>query len=262
MRRFWLAISHIAPLPFDFLVKTGCLKRPAHAYCMWNAAKLAKGLGYNEISVAEFGVAGGVTLLIIERYAIDIEKQLGVRIKVYGFDTGVGMPQTEGAEDLPYWFRPAQYAMDVDGLKGRLTSAELVLGNVRDTVTEFFVNGDRPPLAAIFNDLDYFSSSCDALRILDTPCANFLPRLFLYLDDVVGSANEMYGPTNGELAANDWFNRTHDRIKIHLNQNLLPESHHYWRYQIFYAHLFDHKRYSDYIGGTDQLGIEDALRLQ
>jgi hypothetical protein len=54
-----------------------------------------------------------------------------------------------------------ELAMNVERLKSKLTTAELVIGNVRDTVTNFFSQAARPPLAAIFNDLDYFSSSRD-----------------------------------------------------------------------------------------------------
>jgi hypothetical protein len=252
--------SGVVALPFGFLVETGCLERPAHAYCMWNAARLARELGYREISVAEFGVAGGVTFLILERYAATIFRELGVRIQVYGFDTGGGLPEVEGVADLPYWFQPTQYAMNVELLKSWLTTAELVIGNVRDTVAGFFAQAPRPPLAAIFNDLDYFSSSRDMLRILDTGDTNFLPRLFMYLDDVVGGDKEMYGPFNGELLANEQFNGTHDRIKIHLNQNLLPTQFP-WRTQIYYIHLFDHPRYGDYVGAADQDSIASHLQL-
>jgi hypothetical protein len=174
---------------------------------MWHAAQLAQRLGYRDISVAEFGVAGGVTLMILARYAKEIEKATGVRIKVYGFDTGGGLPELEGAEDLPYWFRPSQYSMDVERLRRRLENAELIIGNVRGTVQDFFTKATRPPLAAVFNDLDLFSSSRDALRILEADSKNFLPRLFMYLDDVGGGPVEMYGPFNGELAANEMFNR-------------------------------------------------------
>jgi hypothetical protein len=237
VRRLLLTASRIIPLPFGFLVDVGCLERPAHAYCMWHAAQLAQRLGYSGICVAEFGVAGGVTLMILARYAKEIEKATGVRIKVYGFDTGGGLPELEGAEDLPYWFRPSQYSMDVERLLRRLENenAELIIGNVRDTAQDFFTKANRPPLAAVFNDLDLFSSSRDALRILEAGSKNFLPRLFMYLDDVGGGPVEMYGPFNGELAANEMFNREHDHIKIHLNQNLLAHSHLPWltRYIIY-----------------------------
>lgn len=262
VRRGLRGLSRVLPLPFSFLVESGALQRPAHAYCMWHAARLARELGYAEISVAEFGVAGGNTLRILERYAQEIEKSLGVRLQLFGFDTGSGLPPPQGELDLPYWFRSAQYAMDTAALAPRLQSAQLVLGNVRDTVGDFFAKPGRPPLAVILNDLDYFSSSRDAMKILDTSAVNFLPRLFVYLDDVVGGPEEMYGPCNGQLAAVELFNQSHDRIKLHLNQNLLPDSSLPWRTQIYYAHLFDHPRYQDYIGGSRQAEIEAGLKLQ
>jgi hypothetical protein len=257
-RRALRSASNI--IPFSFLVETGSLERPAHAYCMWHAARLAKELGYPEISVAEFGVAGGNTLVIIEHYARKIEEALGVKIKVYGFDTGSGLPRPHDSKDLPYWFKTDQYAMDVTKLRARLKTAELILGNVRDTVGTFF-STDRPPLGAIFNDLDFFSSSVDALRILDADNRNFLPRIFMYLDDVVGTDKEMYGPFNGELAANEQFNHAHDKIKIHLNQNLLAIPSLPWRTQIYYIHRFDHPLYNNYVGGSDQAVIESIVKL-
>jgi hypothetical protein len=72
----------------------------------------------------------------------------------------------------------------------------------------------------------------------------------------------MYGPFNGQLAAIHSFNESQNDCKIHLNQNLLPLSHISFRYQIYYAHLMAHPDYSKYIGGTQQLELEDALRLQ
>jgi hypothetical protein len=258
-KRSLRAAARVGLVPFDLLVDIGALDRPAHAYCLWHAADLARRLGHAEISAAEFGVAGGVTLLILERYATEIERRLGVRVHLYGFDTGAGLPVLEGIRDLPYWFRPTQYAMNVELLQRHLTRAKLVLGNVRDTVGSFFDNR-RPPLGAIFNDLDLFSSSRDALKIFETKPSNFLPRVFLYLDDVVGGPLEMYGPFNGEIAANEEFNAGHERIKIHLNQNLLG-SNLSWRYQIFYAHLFDHPQYGKYIGDDLQDKMETKLRL-
>jgi hypothetical protein len=261
-RRLLLTSSRILPISFEFLVEAACLERPAHAYCMWHAAKLAQKLGYKEISVAEFGVAGGATLLIISRYAIMIEKETRVCIRVYGFDTGGGLPELEGVRDLPYWFRPAQYSMDVEKLRHKLKNTELVLGNVRNTVGKFFEDSTRPPLAVIFNDLDFYSSTRDALRIFDADFSHFLPRLFMYLDDVIGTPEAMYGPFNGQLLANADYNSNHNDIKIHLNQNLLPLSHISWRHQIYYVHLFNHPKYSEYIGGSEQDMIEANLQLR
>ena len=54
----------------------------------------------------------------------------------------------------------------------------------------------------------------------------------------------------------------HPDIKIHLNQNLISAPHIRYRHTIYYAHLFAHPRYGDYVGGAEQEWIEAALRLR
>ena len=82
--------------------------RPAYAYCAYHAAMLAKKLGIDALSLIEFGVAGGNGLLFLERFASRIERALNLRVEVYGFDTGEGLPHLGGPEDMPYWFRASQ----------------------------------------------------------------------------------------------------------------------------------------------------------
>ena len=260
-RRLLRLASRYISLPFEFRVQTGTLERPAHGYCLWGAVKLAERLGYERISVAEFGVAGGNTLRFIADYAKELERSSGIKIEVYGFDTGEGLPDLEGPADLPYWFYPQQYPMDIEKLKAKCPEAELVIGNVAETVVGFFEDGYRAPLAAIFIDLDFYSSTRDVLKIFDSDKSHFLPRLFVYLDDVVGSDLEMYGPFNGEIAAVEEFNNKQDSIKIHLNRNLLPRQHVSYRYNIYYAHIFDHTKYADYVGGVEQELLSKNLRL-
>lgn len=183
----------------------------------------------------------------------------------YGFDTGAGMPEPEGVADLPYWFQARQYRMDVEALRRRLPRAKLVLGNIRDSIDGFLDTHDPAPIGAIFNDTDYWSSTRESFRLFDRAGArpgNFLPRLFLYFDDIIGSEIEMYGPFNGQLRAIEEYNAAQDAVKIHLNQNLRKADHLPYRWQIYYAHLFDHPDYARYVGGTRQDRMEDALRLK
>lgn len=248
-----------------FLLDTQALERPNYAHCMLHAARLAQKLGISRISAVEFGVAGGNGIVFMTTFAEQVKKATGVTVDCYGFDTGVGMPNPEGPKDLPYWFRAEQYPMDEEALRRKIPNATLVIGNIRDTISNF-VEVYRPaPIGAVFNDVDYWSSTLDSLKLFDRvkeQSSSFLPRVIMYFDDIIGSEAEMYGPSNGQLAAIDEYNACNKDVSIHLNQNLLQKNHIKYRYQIYYAHLFAHKRYSDFLGDSQQNGIIEALRLR
>jgi hypothetical protein len=244
----------------ELWLQTG--SRPHYLYCVYHAAQLARRLNLSSISVLEFGVAGGNGLVFLERLALRIQRALGIEVQVYGFDTGMGLPAMTALEDLPYWFRTSQYAMDVEGLEARLRSARLVLGDVEDTVPEFFARYRPAPVGAILNDLDLYTSTVNSLRLFDHEPANFLPRVFLYFDDIIGNELSMYGPCNGQLRAISEFNARHSCIDICLNQNLLPRSEIGYRYQLYYGHLRAHPQYTQYIGGDSQTVIESHLKLK
>ncbi|AWW72910.1 hypothetical protein CD351_00545 [Erythrobacter sp. KY5] len=249
----------------DYLVRSEATERPNYAYCMLVAARLAKSLGMDRISAIEIGVAGGNGLAFMVEFAERVKADTGVTIECIGFDTGEGMPPPESEKDLPYWFQASQYRMDVDALKKRLPEARLVLGNVKETIPAFFEDFDAAPIGAIFNDTDYFSSTRDSLSMFDHAVSHperFLPRIPMYFDDILGSTIEMYGPFNGQLAAITEYNERSENVKVHLNQNLLSLNHVKYRYQIYYAHLFAHPRYNEYIGNDEQLVLEDKLKLR
>ncbi len=248
-----------------FKLAIQAVERPHYAWCMMRAAALGKALGHSQIAAIEFGVAGGNGLAFMSDYASHVKAVTGVEVVCYGFDTGEGMPDPEGARDLPYWFAAQQYRMDVDALKRRLPGAHIVLGNIRDRIEGFLEEFAPPPIGAIFNDTDYWSSTRESFRLFDFAAEHpdhFLPRQFLYFDDIIGSAIEMYGPYNGQLAAIEEFNSRQEDVKIHRNQNLLPSTHMSWRWQIYYAHLFTHPDYERYIGGARQDKMESSLKLR
>ena len=249
----------------SYLVKSNATERPNYAYCMMVSAQLAARLKIDRISAVEIGVAGGNGLAFMVEFAEKVTAETGVKIDCYGFDTGEGMPPPEGEKDLPYWFKSEQYRMDVDALKKRLPKAKLVLGNARDTLPTFFDTFDPAPIGTIFNDTDYFSSTRDSLALFGMAASHperFLPRMPLYFDDIIGSEIEMYGPFNGQLAAISDFNDSSENLKIHLNQNLLLKTHISYRLQIYYAHIFNHPLYNQYIGGDDQVTMESKLTLK
>ena len=265
LRRFLRASRHTFNYNPRFLLGTQALDRPHYAYCMLSAAALAKRLGHERISAIEFGVAGGNGLKFMCDFANDVKKLTGVAVECYGFDTGKGMPPPVDEKDLPYWFREAQYIMDEKKLRETVPDGKLVIGEVKNTISSFLETHNPAPIGAIFNDVDYFSSTEDSLRLFDevqTRPENFLPRIFMYFDDIIGQELEMYGPFNGQLAAISAFNKRSEDIKIHLNQNLLSQAHLAYRYKIYYAHFFKHPSYNTYLGGDDQHSMEEALQLR
>ena len=253
------------PYSGEFLADFNAIERPHYAYCMLGAARLAARLGVDRISAVEFGVAGGNGLKFMCDFANEVRRTTGVAVECIGFDNGKGMPEPQGPEDLPYWFKAEQYKMDVAALQASVPSARLILGEISDTVADFAKREQPAPIGAIMNDVDYYSSTMASFGLLrqakERP-GSFLPRLFMYFDDIIGSEIEMYGPFNGQLAAIGDFNAEQEDCKIHLNQNLLPLNHLSFRYQIYYAHLLSHPDYCRYIGGSQQLDLEQALRLK
>jgi hypothetical protein len=214
------------------------------------------------MSVIEFGVAGGNGLVFLERFGGRVEKELGVQVQVYGFDSGKGLPEVTLPEDLPYWFQAAQYTMDVAALESTLRVAKVILGNVRDTLDEFFSRYNPAPVGAILNDLDLYSSTLDSLEVFEHDPRSFLPRVFLYFDDIVGSELEMYSDCNGQLRAISEFNGRQNAVHIGRNHNLIPQSQFSYRYQIYYAHLKSHPLYGKYIGGAEQANFQSQAHLR
>ena len=105
------------------LIKKGHVTRPQYALGIFEAAILAKQIGYEKISIIEFGCAGGSGLVDIEYYANKISKLTNINFDIYGFDTGEGLPKTNDYRDILYLNRPNQFLMDVDRLESHLTSA-------------------------------------------------------------------------------------------------------------------------------------------
>ena len=146
----------------------GAWARPQYAYGVFHAARQAKLLGLDGISVVEFGVAEGNGLLALESTASEVADYFGIRISVFGFDSGEGMPDAVDYRDLPYVWRRGFYRMDQSRLKERLRpSTQLVIGSVSKTVQNLLHTPD--PVGFVAFDLDYYSSTAEALAAFDLP---------------------------------------------------------------------------------------------
>jgi hypothetical protein len=220
--------------------------RPSYAWCTLHAAHLAKSLGIPRISVIEFGVATGKGLLALEAVAAQAEAWLGVGIDVYGFDGAVGLPGPMDYRDLPNLYRQGDLLMDVERLESRLTRAHLILGDVSDTVPEFLA-ADPSPIGFISVDLDLYSSSVHALKVLLAQDPLILPRVHCYFDDILGYT---FAEHNGERLAMAEFNAANEDRKISPIYGLahfVPQTQRFsvWPEKIYLAHALDHPRYGE-----------------
>lgn len=223
--------------------------RPHYAYCLANAARLARALGIPSISALEFGVAGGRGLLALEALCPPIEKAYGVKIEVWGFDTGEGLPAPVDYRDLPYIWKQGFYKMDQDALSKRLFRSRLVLGDVKDTVPSF-VNNFRPaPVGAVFLDLDFWSSTRDALMLFAGPASTLLPRIHCYCDDVISAeGGGVLSEDVGQLRAIRDYNGINEMRKLRPVAGLTSTRpiKATWNSQIYVHHAFDHPSYATY----------------
>ena len=188
--------------------------RPHYLLGIFEAAKQAKKQGVPEISVIEFGVAGGNGLVAMQEEAASVEQATGIRIQVFGFDSGgSGLPQLIGDyRDHPDAWQAGDFAMDEPQLRRRLMPrTTLILGNVRDTVPSFFLTAQRPPIGFVSFDLDLYSSTSDALKIFTVPGSRMLWNTPLYFDDINFVFNHRWA---GEFLAISEFNDANDDIKI------------------------------------------------
>ena len=102
-------------------------------------------------------------------------------------------------------------------------------------------------------DLDFYSSTVTALNMLEADERYYLPRVFCYFDDTVGTETELYNDYSGERLAINEFNQSHKDIKFGHPYHLFPRKVvEPWYYQIWICHFFNHSHYNDFVSIADQ----------
>ena len=221
--------------------------RPNYTWGVIQAANLANAIGTARLSVLEFGVAGGNGLLSLERIAEEVAAIYGLTIDVYGFDTGEGLPEPNDYRDLPNIFSSGRHAMNAEKLGEELQTAKLVLGLLDETIDKF-IQSEPAPVGFMAIDLDYYSSTMHALRLLEADEHLLLPRIVCYFDDIMGLT---YGDHVGERLAIADFNNTHAVRKLSPIYGLRyhippPHASQQWTEKFYMAHIFDHTQYGNF----------------
>ena len=235
-------------------------ERPHFAYGVHRAAKQSKALGYPGITVIEFGCAGGNGLIALENIAAEVADALGVKIDIFGFDIGEGLPKPLDYRDLPFVWKSEQFKMDIPALESRLSTANLVIGDVAETVSPFIKRKDILPVGFVSFDLDYYTSTISAFKLFEEVNDNLLPRVYCYFDDTIGPDHELHCEFVGELLAIEEFNLASNVkkiAKIHglKHKRYIPAS---WNDAMYVMHAFEHPLYNQYI----DTGIDMQLALE
>jgi len=236
-RLFFREILRHLPISARTAARWETVTRPWYLLGLLAAANRALKEHQPEFSAIEFGVAGGNGLLKLQEYARRVERECRVQIHVYGFDTGHGIPTpSDDYRDHPDLWVEGDYPLDEPALRKKLDGrTELWLGNVAETVPQF-IQSQQCPIGFIAVDLDLYTSTVDALRVLADDKRNILRRTFLYFDDVVGPHYHRFA---GELRAIDEFNQSQcgvliDRWRGIADELVFHESS--WAEKMFVAH--------------------------
>ena len=217
--------------------------RQHNAFSILMAATDARKSGLGKLCVVEFGVAAGAGFLNMCEIAKRVTGLTGVDIEVFGFDTGKGMPKAIDYRDHPELYREGDFPMDVAQLQRRVPSnGRLVLGELSETVPDFLRSHLAPdrPLGYAVIDVDYYSSTVDALKIFGGSAEFYLPTTIVYLDDIQLAH---HNPFAGELLAVSEFNaetpfRKICRHDFFENTRIFRNAD--WIKHIYYLHVMDH----------------------
>lgn len=227
---------------FFKLILKGSLPRPQYALGLFLSASLGTQLGYKKISAIEFGCWQGEGLLDVEHYANEIEKIFNIKIEIYGFEGGKGLPAPKDFKDRVYQFTEGEMKLSKKSVIKKLKKSEIFYGDFSKTVPHFIKKKEFAPIGVIYNDADYFFSTKESLKILIQN--NILPKVFLYFDDLNFSSS-----MTGELGAINDFNNL-NKSKIENIPELAETMSMYWKKwgflakRFFIHHDFDHLNYN------------------
>ncbi|WP_033958999.1 hypothetical protein [Psychroserpens jangbogonensis] len=221
--------------------------RPQHAFGLLNAADQAKLRGFNEITIIEFGVANGAGLMNLIAIANKVTKETGVKIHIYGFDTGEGMPEPIDYRDHPEYYNTGDFPMNKDLLEEKIKGkATIIYGPIKEKVSHFITNiSKNAPIGFVSIDVDYYSSTKEVLELLKAEATCFLPLTYVYLDDIFMSH---HNEKCGEMLAVSEFNEEQPRRQLSYhrffeNQRIFKNAN--WVKQLYYFHVLDHPYRSD-----------------
>lgn len=191
------------------------LGRQYYALSLAHGVQQAIHCGYDQIVAIELGVAKGNGLLELCQAAHVFRDLFNMDIKVYGLDGGFGLPEVSDYRDHPELWTAGDFKLeDPELLRQKLPHfAELIIGDVGDTVPQVLEKIGTAKIGFVSVDLDFYSSTKRAMRLFtDANPEKYLPALPVYFDDVDSllTLNEWCG----EAAVINEFNAEQQYRKI------------------------------------------------
>jgi len=227
---------------FRLQVEFDLIERRRYAFTLLQAADWARRYGIRRICALEFGVAAGAGLLNLAWLAQRVTRETGVAIDIVGFDTGTGMPPPADYRDYPEEFREGDFPTTDRERLARLLpdNVRMIYGPLAATARGF-ADTVPSPIGFISFDLAYYSSTMDAMQVLQGPASHYLPTVACYLGAI---AMETANPDVGELRAVRDFNASQPLRKIHpmtwLRERRIFKNA-FWHRQIYTLHVHDHQ---------------------
>lgn len=191
---------------FEWAALFDAVRYPPYALGLQTACKYARLTGAAGFTAIEFGVAGGNGLLELSKYAAELSRRKGIKIKVVGFDAASGLPATPDRRDAPWLWNPGDFPSSLEKLRALLPpETELVIGRIQDTLRSWIQNRLEMPIGFVSVDVDLYSGAaaiCEALGNAGVSCV--LPFVSFYFDDAL---RYLTPRCTGELAAVAEFNQ-------------------------------------------------------
>ena len=218
--------------------------RQPYAFGALEAADIALASGLSAVTLIEVGVASGGGLMNLASIAERVSKETGVRCEVHGFDSGAGMPAAVDYRDHPDLYQEGDFAMDEVALRAALPQGtKLHLGPLSSTIPRFLADASfSAPVGFVALDVDYWSSTVDALELLKGQPESYLPRTVVYVDDV--ALSEHNSAAGASLAIREFNEATPSR---RLERHAFLEDRRIfrnagWIKQTMFLHVLDHPR--------------------
>jgi len=233
--------------------------RQHNAYCILKSADQARQLGIRSVTLIEFGVATGAGLFNMAQIAKRISSSTGIEFRIYGFDSGKGMPQAIGYQDHPEYYKQGDYPMDYGRLKSILpANTKLIIGDINQQSIQKFITENvsrEAPIGYVNIDVDYYSSARESLKIFLEPAEKYLPVTYVYFDDI---EFEGHNSRCGELLAVEEFNRDNplrfiERHSFLENQRIFKKAN--WIKHIFALQVLDHPVRNDLTSRPDKPSV-------